>query len=68
MREKAALVHAALVHNQHILEADEGSDFSDSDSNAADEESVERALGLYADPTRIYGADWGRGMDAEDSG
>ncbi|KAN0126510.1 Beta-lactamase-like protein [Russula decolorans] len=68
MREKAAVAQAALVRNQQLLEADEGADSSDSDSDAADEEDVERALGLDADATRGDGADWGRGMDAEDSG
>ena len=46
MREKAAVAQAALVRNQQLLEADEGADSSDSDSDAADEEDVERALGL----------------------
>ena len=68
MREKAAVAQAALARNQQLLEADEGADSSDSDSDAADEEDVERALGLDADVTRTDGADWGRGMDAEDSG
>jgi cleavage and polyadenylation specificity factor subunit 2 len=68
VREKAAVAQAALVRNQQLLEADEGADSSDSDSDAADEEDVERALGLDADATRADGADWGRGMDAEDSG
>ena len=68
MREKAAVAQAALVRNQQLLEADEGADSSDSDSDAADEEDVERALGLDADAARTDGADWGRGMDAEDSG
>jgi cleavage and polyadenylation specificity factor subunit 2 len=68
MREKAAVAQAALARNQQLLEADEGADSSDSDSDAADEEDVERALGLDADATRGDGADWGRGMDAEDSG
>ena len=68
MREKAAVAQAALVRNQQLLEADEGADSSDSDSDAADEEDVERALGVDADATRADGADWGRGMDAEDSG
>ena len=68
MREKAAVAQAALVRNQQLLEADEGADSSDSDSDAADEEDVERALGLDADAARADGVDWGRGMDAEDSG
>jgi cleavage and polyadenylation specificity factor subunit 2 len=68
MREKAAAAQAALARNQQLLEADEGADSSDSDSDAADEEDVERALGLDADASRTDGADWGRGMDAEDSG
>jgi len=68
MREKAAVAQAALVRSQQLLEADEGADSSDSDSDAADEEDVERALGLDADGSRTDGADWGRGMDAEDSG
>jgi cleavage and polyadenylation specificity factor subunit 2 len=67
-REKAAAAQAALVRNQQLLEADEGADSSDSDSDAADEEDVERALGLDAEATRNEGADWGRGMDADDSG
>ena len=68
VREKAAVAQAALARNQQLLEADEGADSSDSDSDAADEEDVERALGLDADAARADGADWGRGMDAEDSG
>ena len=68
LREKAAVAQAALVRNQQLLEADEGADSSDSDSDAADEEDVERALGLDADGSRNDGADWGRAMDAEDSG
>jgi cleavage and polyadenylation specificity factor subunit 2 len=68
MREKAAAAQAALARNQQLLEADEGADSSDSDSDAADEEDVERALGMDADASRTDGADWGRGMDAEDSG
>ena len=51
-----------------MLEADEGADSSDSDSDAADEEDVERALGLDTETARADGAaDWGRGMDADDS-
>ncbi|KAH9002480.1 beta-lactamase-like protein [Lactarius hatsudake] len=46
---------------------DEGADSSDSDSDAEDEEDVERALGLDTEATRADGADWGRGMDADDS-
>jgi cleavage and polyadenylation specificity factor subunit 2 len=68
MREKAAVAQAALARSQQLLEADEGADSSDSDSDAADEEDVERALGLDADGTRNDGADWGRAMDADDSG
>jgi len=66
-REKAAVAQAALARNQQLLEADEGADSSDSDSDAADEEDVERALGLDAEPTRADGADWGRTMDADES-
>src|SRR6266581_8096979 len=36
-REKAAVAQAALARNQQLLEADEGEDSSDSDSDAADE-------------------------------
>jgi cleavage and polyadenylation specificity factor subunit 2 len=68
MSEKAAVAKAALACNQELLEADEGADSSDSDSDAADEEDGERALGLDADAIRTDGADWGRRMDAEDSG
>jgi cleavage and polyadenylation specificity factor subunit 2 len=68
-REKVAMAQAALARNQQqLLEADEGADSSDSDSDAADEEDVERALGLDAEAARNEGADWGRGMDADDSG
>lgn len=67
-REKAAVAQAALARNQQLLEADEGEDSSDSDSDAADEEDVERALGLDSEGTRADGADWGRGMDADESG
>ena len=67
-REKAAVAQAALVRNQQLLEADEGADSSDSDSDAEDEEDVERALGLDTEMTRADGADWGRAMDADDSG
>ena len=67
-REKAAVAQAALARNQQLLEADEGADSSDSDSDAADEEDVERALGLDTEATRADGADWGRGMDADESG
>jgi cleavage and polyadenylation specificity factor subunit 2 len=67
-REKAAVAQAALVRNQQLLEADEGADSSDSDSDAEDEEDVERALGLDTEMTRADGADWGRGMDTDDSG
>ncbi|KAI0306845.1 beta-lactamase-like protein [Multifurca ochricompacta] len=67
-REKAAVAQAALARNQQLLEADEGADSSDSDSDAADEEDVERALGLDTEVTRTDGADWGRGMDMEESG
>jgi cleavage and polyadenylation specificity factor subunit 2 len=67
-REKAAVAQAALVRNQQLLEADEGADSSDSDSDAEDEEDVERALGLDTEITRTDGADWGRAMDADDSG
>jgi cleavage and polyadenylation specificity factor subunit 2 len=68
-REKAAMAQAALARNQQqLLEADEGADSSDSDSDAADEEDVERALGLDAEAARNEGADWGRAMDADDSG
>ncbi len=66
-REKAAVAQAALARKQQLLEADEGADSSDSDSDAADEEDVERALGLDTEATRADGADWGRGMDADDS-
>jgi cleavage and polyadenylation specificity factor subunit 2 len=54
------------VRSQQLLEADEGADSSDSDSDAADEEDVERALGLDADAARADGADWGRGLDVDD--
>ncbi len=67
-REKEAVAQAALARNQQLLEADEGADSSDSDSDAADEEDVERALGLDTEATRADGADWGRGMDADESG
>lgn len=67
-REKAALAQAALARSQQLLEADEGAESSDSDSDAADEEDVERALGLETETARTDGADWGRGMDAEESG
>ncbi|KAN0128544.1 Beta-lactamase-like protein [Lactarius tabidus] len=68
-REKVAAAQAALARKQQLLEADEGADSSDSDSDAADEEDVERALGLDTEATRADGAaDWGRGMDADDSG
>ncbi|KAH9985192.1 beta-lactamase-like protein [Russula compacta] len=67
-REKAALAQAALARSQQLLEADEGADSSDSDSDAADEEDVERALGLETESARADGADWGRGMDADESG
>ncbi|KAI0265838.1 beta-lactamase-like protein [Gloeopeniophorella convolvens] len=67
-REKAAMAQAQLVRNQQLLEADEGAESSDSDSDAADEEDVERALGLDAELAGAEGADWGRAMDAEDSG
>ncbi|KAF8261769.1 beta-lactamase-like protein [Lactarius quietus] len=66
-REKAAAAQAVLARKQQLLEADEGADSSDSDSDAADEEDVERALGLDSEATRADGADWGRGMDADDS-
>jgi cleavage and polyadenylation specificity factor subunit 2 len=62
------VAQAALARSQQLLEADEGADSSDSDSDAADEEDVERALGLDAEAARADGADWGRVMDAEDSG
>ena len=66
-REKVAMAQAALARNQQqLLEADEGADSSDSDSDAADEEDVERALGLDAEAARNGGADWDRGMDADD--
>jgi hypothetical protein len=68
MREKAFVAQAVLARNQELFEADEGADSSDSDSDAADGEDVEKALGLDADATGTYGADWGRGMNAEDSG
>ncbi|KAH8982822.1 beta-lactamase-like protein [Lactarius akahatsu] len=67
VREKAAVAQAALARKQQLLEADEGADSSDSDSDAEDEEDVERALGLDTEATRADGADWGRGMDADDS-
>jgi cleavage and polyadenylation specificity factor subunit 2 len=67
-REKAAVAQAALARSQQLLEADEGADSSDSDSDAADEEDVERALGLDTEAARNEGADWGRAMDADDSG
>jgi cleavage and polyadenylation specificity factor subunit 2 len=66
VREKAAVAQAALVRSQQLLEADEGADSSDSDSDAADEEDVERELGLDADAARADGADWGRGLDVDD--
>ncbi|KAH9173303.1 beta-lactamase-like protein [Lactarius sanguifluus] len=47
---------AALARKQQLLEADE-----------EDEEDVERALGLDTEATKADGADWGRGMDADDS-
>ena len=58
------MAQAALARNQQqLLETDEGADSSDSDSEAADEEAAEHALGLGADTTRNEGADWGRRMD-----
>ena len=67
-REKVAAAQAAIARKQQLLEADEGADSSDSDSDAADEEDVERALGLDTETARADGAaDWGRGMDADDS-
>jgi cleavage and polyadenylation specificity factor subunit 2 len=68
-RGKVAMAQAALARNQQqLLEGDEGADPSDSDSDAADEEDVERALGLNAEAARNEGADWGPRMDADDSG
>ncbi|KAH9071539.1 beta-lactamase-like protein [Lactarius deliciosus] len=61
VREKAAVAQAALARKQQLLEADEAT------SDAEDEEDVERALGLDTEATRADGADWGRGMDADDS-
>lgn len=54
MHEKAAVARAALMSNQQSPEADEGADSESShgDSDTADEEDVERALGLDADATR----------------
>jgi hypothetical protein len=51
IREKAFVAQAALAHNQELLEADEGTDCGDRDSDAADGEDVERALRLDADAT-----------------
>ncbi len=67
VREKVAVAQAALARKQQLLEADEGADSSDSDSDAADEEDVERALGLDTEAIGTDGADWGRGMDADES-
>jgi hypothetical protein len=53
--EKAAVAQAVSVHNQQLLEADEGVDSSNSDSDAADEEDVERALRLDMDATSEHG-------------
>jgi hypothetical protein len=52
MREEVAVAQAALGCNQRLLETDEGAESSDSDSDALDEEDVERAPGLDADATR----------------
>jgi hypothetical protein len=51
-REKAAVAQVALARNQQLVEANEGVDSGDSDSDAADKEDVELALGLDADATR----------------
>ena len=51
-REKAAVAQVALARNQQLVEADEGVDSGDSDSDAADKKDVELALGLDANATR----------------
>ena len=62
-QEKVAVVQAVLVHNQQLLEADDGADFSDSDSDAKNEEDIECTLGLNTKSTRTDGTDWVYTMD-----
>ena len=63
MWEKAAVAQAALVRNQQLLEANDGADFSDSDSDAKNEEDIECTLGLDTKSTRTDGTDWVYTMD-----
>jgi cleavage and polyadenylation specificity factor subunit 2 len=63
MQEKASIAQAALVCNQQLLEANDGADFSDSDSDAKNEEDIKCALGLDTESTRTDGTGWVHTID-----